>query len=248
MSSNNSYAALSENQPENQSNPEPENNTSQKRELTNVKVTQDCPLKKLVFCELIKALILCYRERNTKTPYGDAFAKESENIDQLLKTLESIYSRYFSETAEMSLWERCFSIHNVKGDDLPVWSKDKDQQLVPMQTVIRVICGQLRLISKKQLIVSKRGMIGTEHYNLQSEIDDIINDILGSQEEIHTEDNRVILTEPLVDQFFNAHKIAKDCAYKAKEERIQKQIEKRAQSHAQVAESREKQYRKRENK
>lgn len=204
------------------------------RKLANIKITPDVPIKKLVFCEVIKSLMICFNEKTGQNVYGNAFWNASEYTKILIDKFITLYDDYCGEFADNALWERCFVIYSIKGDDLPVISLDSEQRLADMNIIIKTICGQIRLISTKQLIISKK-TVGNEHYNLQNEIDDIVLNILGNQGEI-VNDGYKIITEPLVDEYHKAHHVAKEAVTNAREARLEKQMAQRAQ----VIETREK--------
>lgn len=180
------------------------------RSLYNVIVRVDTPAKYLTLAELVKSVMVAYNGKTRNGPYGNSFKQSAKNIKKVLDDLDSLYALYNTQTADSCLWHKNFKVFNIKDDLCPVFSEKKEDKpkTADMSVLIKLLCAQLRLVSNKQLVTSGR-TIGQEHYDIQECLDAVVKNVLKDQESSVDNNGQNRIVEPLVNEFYEAHKTAR---------------------------------------
>lgn len=216
MSTDNRYAMLennNENTNENNSN-DIKNvlENTQKKETTrkeSSRVPAHLPVKRLHFETLIYVLKQCVDRSTRNTVYGNAFYDAIPKLRELIDSLNAIYSEYNNERINKCLWNKTFYVFHINGDERPATFTNEGASFT---TILRLVCAQIREISEKELIL--RGLVGNENCSLQAEFDFLCSNVLGEQ--VKNEKN---ISEPLVDELFEAFKVAQDAKKTANDEK-----------------------------
>jgi len=196
-----------------------------KRDFMHVHVAADIPVRELSFAELCSALCSSFKGFTGNTAFGNEMWESTPKFRALITQLTALFVEKSDNTADDILWCRCFQkkktnsqskgSFSIKGDDLPFISETKDNLCANIETILRLVCSQIRVISEKQLI--SRGIKGLQSATteeLQYDIDLLCTDFLGELKSISVGE-RTFLSEPLVDELRNAFKNASESKKKA---------------------------------
>ena len=198
---------------------------SDKRDFMHVHVTADIPVKELSFAELCSALCSSFKGFTGNTAFGNEMWESTPKLRNLIAQLTALFVEKSDDIADDILWCRCFhkqktnsqskGSFSIKGDDLPFISETKDNLCANIETILRLVCNQIRAIKEKKLVSrGVRGLQSATTEELQSDIDLLCTDFLGELKSISVGD-RTFLSEPLVDELRNAFKNASDSKKKA---------------------------------
>lgn len=204
-STTNRFAALSDKKVGDQINTKTETPVVQEethfRNLAKVLVRADVSANSLSFEELASAFITMFRGYTKKSAFGETVRSSTPKIQAFITQLCALYDERSCHISDDLLWTR--NIHltfAIKGQDLPCWSENKDTEQINIETVLRLLCAQIRTITNKGLISrGHKGLQGEVTSGLQEDINVICSDYLFDLQPIVV-NTKTIYSEPLAEE------------------------------------------------